>query len=68
MTWEQLYAKARELGYYLCWNYNDIQALGNCDKRNLFFFYSNGTITFSNSVVGMDRTPDQMYAIMEALR
>lgn len=68
MTWEQLYAKSKELGYYFCYNYNDIQALGNCDKRNLFSFYSNGTITFDNSIVSKDRTPDQMLAIMEALR
>jgi hypothetical protein len=68
MTWEQLCAKAKELGYYLCWNYNDKQALGSCNRENKLLFYSNGVVTCENSFISENRTPDQMLAIMEALR
>lgn len=68
MTWEKLCAKSKEMGYYLCYNYNDIQGLCNCDRRNLFSFYSNGTITFNDTVVTKDRTPKQMYQLMETIQ
>lgn len=68
MDWEELCAKAKEIGYYLCYNYNDIQGLGNCDRRNLFSFYSNGTITFNDTVVTRDRTPTEMYQLMVTIQ
>ena len=68
MTWEQLYAKSKELGYYLCWNYNDKQALGSCNIENKLLFYSCGVVAYENSVISSNRTYDQMWQIMRALR
>lgn len=68
MTWKELCEKAKELGYYLCWNYNDKQALGSCNRANKLLFYSSGVIAYENSFISENRTPDQMYQIMEALR
>lgn len=68
MTWEELCAKAKEMGYDLHYEDNDIQRLCDCDKRNLFSFYSNGTITFNDTVVTGNMTPKQMYQLMETIQ
>lgn len=68
MTWEDLCGKAKDMGYYLCWNYNDKQALGSCNRANKLLFYSSGVVTYENSFISENRTYKQMLAIMEALR
>ena len=67
MSWEELKEKSKKMGYYLCYNYNDIQGLGNYDRRNLFSFYSNSTITFNGTVVASMVGTEQMYQIMETI-
>lgn len=67
MTWEELCEKAQEIGYFL----------EGCDEDVLYqyepiqtglHFRQSGTITYGEKVIIEDRTPDQMYQIMEALR
>lgn len=69
MNWEELCEKAKKFGYYLCGI--DDSCLENDDIQ----FYKNGTICVYIYVKGYyngyypiawDRTPDQMWAIMEA--
>lgn len=71
MTWEELCKKAKEMGYEY-WKDNPHLTGDNIQ------FYKNGTICVYIYVedgyysdyyeVAWDRTPDQMLAIMEALR
>ena len=72
MSWEQLCAKAKELGYYLC-GIDD-----SCLESDDIQFFKNGTVYMyiyvedvsynSHYPIAWDRTPEQMLAIMEALR
>ena len=70
MTWEELKEKAKELGF-------TISSYINEDEVELEYIYCNdyiyleedGNITTSTeNIVAEDRTPEQMYQIMLALR
>ena len=72
MTWEEFVKKAKELGY-------DEQSIVVNDtvwisKKSLSFdlcFNNKGMVLLSGDeeyVLAEDKTPDQMYAIMEALK
>lgn len=70
MTWEELKEKAKELGF-------TISSYINEDEVELEYIYCNdyiyleedGNITTSTeNIVAENRTPDQMYQIMLALR
>jgi hypothetical protein len=70
MTWEELKEKAKELGF-------TISSYINEDDVELEYIYCNdyiyleedGNITTSTeNIVAENRTPDQMYQIMLALR
>ena len=73
MTWEELTEKAKELGYRLVEDDGDLPYLGiteyleNKDINIIFCDY--GSIeTNCGDTVAENRTPDQMYQIMLALR
>lgn len=70
MTWEELKEKAKEMGF-------TISSYTNEDDVELEYIYCNdyiyleedGDITTSTeNIVAENRTPDQMYQIMLALR
>lgn len=70
MTWEELKEKAKELGF-------EVSSYTNEDDVELEYIYCNdyiyleedGTITTSTeNIVAENRTPEQMYQIMLALR
>lgn len=70
MTWEELVAKAKEIGYI----YERIHGIVGrlyCQENDLSF-YEDGDIyvyaDWDDWLVAKDRTPDQMWQIMEALR
>lgn len=63
MTWEELVEKAQEIGY----EYDeDKEELKNCDA----YFYKIGGEVYNCylDLFAEFRTPEQMFAIMEALR
>ena len=71
MQWEELCEKAKTLGYNLFYYFEDddnmteVYWLENEDLS----FYENGQVEFSNGgIISKDRTPDQMWQIMRALR
>lgn len=61
MTWKELCKKAKEMGAKV---YKDLILF------NEMCFWSNGIIEpiWDDAVFARDRTPDQMWAIMEALK
>lgn len=63
MTWEKLKSKANKLGYLLCRN-NKVEWL----SKGLLTFTKEGEVEYGDSFVAEHRTPEQMYAIMEALK
>lgn len=71
MTWEELVEKAKELGYLY------IDATGETylfSTDNRLSFCKNGCVVADSDMIGGDvyfghnRTPDQMWQIMEALK
>lgn len=72
MTWEEFCEKAKKFGYYLC-GIDD-----SCLESDNIQFFKNGTVCkyiyveddYYNKYypIAWDRTPDQMYQIMVALR
>jgi hypothetical protein len=73
MTWEELKEKAKDLGYRVVEDDGDLPYLGiteyleNEDINIIFCDY--GSIeTNCGDTVAENRTPDQMYQIMLALR
>lgn len=59
MTWEELQEKAKELGYSVGdFTFGDI----------IINFYKTGIIDVEGCTLARDRTYEQMYAIMEALK
>lgn len=66
MTWEELKEKAKEMGYDI----NDLrlkEVEWLTSKDGKWDFLDDGTIMHDNYVVALDRTPEQMLAIMKAL-
>lgn len=69
MTWEELCEKAKEMGH-------EVYDFWILDTKEGLDYYKDGTINLHfewserDSLIcfAKDRTPDQMYAIMEALR
>ena len=75
MTWEELKEKAKELGYRLVEDDGDISYLGITEFLFLekdgvdITFFDYGSIEVDHGyILAEDRTPDQMYQIMLALR
>lgn len=73
MTWEELKEKAKELGYRLVEDDGDLPYLGiteylEKDNVNIIFFDYGSIETNCGDTVAENRTPDQMYQIMLALR
>ena len=73
MTWEELKEKAKELGYHVVEDNGDIPYLGiteylEKDNVNMFFCDYGSIETNCGDTVAENRTPDQMYQIMLALR
>ena len=63
MSWEELCEKAKKLGYQYNKDYN---YLYHNDYH--VTFYSNGEMFVGCTLVVDDRTPDQIYQIMEAFK
>lgn len=75
MTWEELKEKSKELGGF-------VASASTLDPERIFLdslvFYKNGRVCLDETdedggccvmhILTNDRTPDQMYAIMETLR
>ena len=68
MTWEELVKKAKEMG----WEYKKTaytEYLFSFNEDNVIIqFYPDGDITADDIIFSQNRTPDQMYQIMLALR
>lgn len=69
MTWEELKEKAKELGYRL----DDIGCCFEVIREPIEeeipkSFYKDGEIFIDSTQISRERTPDQMYQIMLALR
>lgn len=61
MSWEELKAKAKEMGAIV---YKDLIVF---DKK-AFWSYGVVELIYEDAVFATNRTPEQMYQIMEALR
>lgn len=61
MTWEELVEKAKEMGA-------NVEIFGELFSMDDVYFWKNGEVNILGSVIAKHRTPEQMYAIMEALR
>ena len=73
MTWEELKEKAKELGYRVVEDDGDLSYLDIIEyltKNDVnISFYDDGLVeTNCGCIVAENRTPDQMYQIMLALR
>ena len=73
MTWEELKEKAKELGYRLVEDDGDLPYLGiteylEKDSINIIFCDYGSIETNCGDTVAENRTPNQMYQIMLALR
>lgn len=68
MTWEELKEKAKEMGWeYKKTAYSEYLLSWEVEDTSIKF-YPDGEIMVDNSTFSQDRTPDQMYQIMLALR
>ena len=67
MDWRELCEKAQEMGYCLEGYAEDVLYQYEPIQTGLHF-HQFGKITYGVKVIVEDRTPDQMYQIMEALR
>lgn len=70
MTWEELCKKAKEMGYSVShYLKDDYVEIGYIYCNDYIYLEEDGTITTSNeAIVVANRTPEQMLAIMKALR
>ena len=70
MTWEELTEKAKELGFSISYYFNDDDvAVGYIYINDYIYLEEDGKITTSTeNIVAENRTPEQMYQIMLALR
>ena len=76
MTWEELKEKAKELGY--CFNDEHLWHFlcKGIDDDASILFYKGGSVCYkldgekasADIIIAQERTPDQMWQIMEALR
>ena len=66
MTWEELCDKAKEMGYELYCE----DGLCYLENKNIdLSFFEDGQIEYMyGGVISEDRTPEQMYQIMKALK
>lgn len=69
MTWEELKEKAKELG----WEYKNPAyaeySIFSLNKNDVIInFYTDGDIMVDGTIISRNRTPEQMYQIMLALR
>lgn len=68
MTWEELVEKAKEIGWeYKKTDYTESLFLLNEDYVNIQF-YLEGEMMVDETIFSKNRTPDQMYQVMLALR
>ena len=73
MTWEELKEKAKELGYYVVEDDGDLSYLDITEylvKNDVNISFCDDGLVETNygDIVAENRTPDQMYQIMLALR
>ena len=69
MTWEELCKKAKELGYHSDYYLKDDEEVGYIYCNDYMYMDEDGEITTSaDNVVIDNRTYDQMYQIMLALK
>ena len=70
MTWEELKEKAKELGFSISYYLNDDDVeVGYIYINDYIYLEEDGKITTSTeNIVAENRTPEQMYQIMLALR
>jgi hypothetical protein len=69
MTWEELKEKALELGYeYKKPAYAEYYIFSLNKDNVIIQFYADGEIMVDETIFAQNRTPDQMYQIMLALR
>ena len=74
MNWEELKEKAKELGYGLREDDGDSPYLGSIieylenDSVDITFYDDGSVETDNGYILAENRTPDQMYQIMLALR
>ena len=73
MTWEEIKEKAKELGFtisYYLKDYDGVEKeIGYIYCNDYIYLEEDGDITTSTeNIVAENRTPDQMYQIMLALR
>ena len=69
MTWEELTKRAQEIGYRLDNIDSYLEALREPIGEEIpKSFYKDGDIFIDNVRISKERTPDQMYQIMLALR
>jgi len=70
MTWEELCEKAKEMGYSISHYLNDDDVeIGYIYSNDYIYLEEDGKITTSTENIVVDnRTYEQMYQIMEALR
>lgn len=61
MNWEELKEKAKELGA-------NVELFGEFIAVGDVYFWNYGEVNILGRVIAKDRTPDQMWQIMEALR
>ena len=73
MTWEELKEKAKELGFEISYYLKDYNGV----EKEVEYIYCNDYIyleedgditTRMDDIVAENRTPDQMYQIMQAMR
>lgn len=75
MTWEELCKKTKEMGYRLVYDDGDIPYFDGdssyyLENQNIsLIFFKDGQIEDNcGGIIAENRTPEQMYKIMEALQ
>lgn len=67
MSWEELCEKAKEMGYILYYD-DHYEMCQELDKNGLCFFENGKIKTDMGDVISENKSIDQMFAIMKALR
>ena len=69
MTWEELVEKAKKMGYNSSYYLKDDVEVGFIYCNDYIYLDEDGEITTeTDNIVATNRTPDQMYQIMLALK
>lgn len=73
MTWEELCEKAKEMGYMFVKRWSDVSEFLEHSGKELFFTHYGTVGVFFNGkggrqIIAVNKTPEQMLAIMEVLK